>query len=111
MSVCDLLISVDTGLIHLASALGTPCVGLYGPIYPELWMHPGLGRAVISAEAQCRGCFHWYEGEVENCPKGYQECMRLISVESAVFAVRKVLSSSMGALGFRGSFLSVSSCD
>jgi heptosyltransferase-3 len=110
LSCCDLLISVDKGLIHLASAVGTPCVGLFGPIYPELRMHPGLGRAVISAEAQCRGCFHWYDGEVENCPKGHRECMRLISVESVVFAVSRVLSSSRGALGFRGSFLSGSSC-
>ena len=110
LSSCDLLISVDTGLIHLAAAVGTACVGLYGPIYPELRMHPGPGRAVISAEAQCRGCFHWYEGEVENCPKGHHECMRLISVESVVFAVSKMLSSRRGSFGFRGSFLSGSSC-
>ena len=110
LSNCKLLISVDTGLIHLASAVGTPCVGLYGPIYPELRMHPGPGRAVISAEAQCRGCFHWYDGEVENCPKGHHECMRLITVESVLSAVGKVLSSRSGALGFSSSFLSGSSC-
>ena len=110
LASCELLISVDTGLIHLASAVGTACVGLYGPIYPELRMHPGLGRAVISAEAQCRGCFHWYDGEIENCPKDHHECMRLISVESVVFAVSKVLSSRRGSFGFRGSFFSGSSC-
>ncbi|MHC4212796.1 MAG: glycosyltransferase family 9 protein [Planctomycetota bacterium] len=110
MSICELLISVDMGLIHLGVAVDAACAEPYSPIYSGLRVHPGLDRAMISTEAQCCGCFHWYDGEVKNCPKGHHECMRLITVESVVFAVSKVLSSSRGALGFSSSFLSGSSC-
>lgn len=94
LSRCDLLVSVDTGLAHLAAVVGTPCVGIFGPIYPELRMHLGLGRAVIAADAECRGCFHWYDGDVRSCPKGHHECMNLISTESVVSAIYKVLDSN-----------------
>ncbi|MBI4465804.1 MAG: lipopolysaccharide heptosyltransferase I [Acidobacteria bacterium] len=42
-----LLVSGDTGPLHLAAALGTPCVGLYGPTDPARNGPYGPGRAVV----------------------------------------------------------------
>jgi len=91
---CDLLVSVDTGLAHLAAAVGTHTVGIFGPVYPELRMYPGLGRAVIAADAECRGCFHWHDGDVRKCPKGHHECMKLISAEAVFNTICRVLEEA-----------------
>jgi ADP-heptose:LPS heptosyltransferase len=33
---CDLVVGVDTGLLHMAGALGAPWVGLFGPTNPDV---------------------------------------------------------------------------
>lgn len=62
-----LLVTVDTGVLHLASALGTPLVGLYGPSHPRQWgalgthtrnlqaPHPEAGFAALGFERNANG--------------------------------------------------------
>lgn len=56
LAQCDVAISPDSAMVHLASALDVPCVGLYGPISPEL---RGSGRKMkgIAGIAPCAPCF------------------------------------------------------
>jgi ADP-heptose:LPS heptosyltransferase len=45
----SVLVAADTGPLHIASALGTPCVGLYGPTSAERNGPYGIGQRTVSA--------------------------------------------------------------
>lgn len=52
-----LMISNDTGLMHVASAVGTPVVALFGPTHPTLGFAPrGLFDRVLQVDEPCRPC-------------------------------------------------------
>ncbi len=77
---CDLLITNDTGLMHLATALQIKTVAVFGPTTKELGFFP-VGRMVRVAENQelsCRPCTHMGS---KRCPKGHFRCMRDLKPE------------------------------
>ena len=69
----DFVISTDTGPMHLAAAMGTPVVALFGPTAPWRTGPFGLGHQVIRAGLECSPCFK------RQCKT--IECMQKISVE------------------------------
>lgn len=73
---CDLLISCDTGPLHLATAVGTRVLGLFGASDPKRSGPVGPGHRVIMAKGvACAPC------RVRDCKNGrYLECMERISV-------------------------------
>ena len=87
LSACPLVVSGDTGPLHLAAALGVPVVGLYGPkdpaIYGPWYAHTdGLGR-VVRRPVHCSPC------TLRQCPNVI--CMPAIQVEDVVQAVLEEL--------------------
>jgi len=86
-SVCSLVVSADSGPMHLASANGAPTIALFGPTSPEMTGPRGNGRnVVLRGSVDCR--IPCYE---ENCAKGY-ECMRSITAGEVFRAAEKILS-------------------
>ncbi len=77
---CDLLVTNDTGLMHLASALQVPLLALFGPTTRELGFFPlGTRSRVLEVEAlSCRPCTHMGN---HRCPKKHFRCMREITVD------------------------------
>lgn len=72
------VISVDTGIMHLAAALGCPVIALHGPTTP--FQCGGIGPGVVSVEPDglpCRPCL--YLGFEKGC--GENRCMQRISVQ------------------------------
>lgn len=69
----DLLISVDTGPMHMADALGTPVLALFGPTDPCKWGPRGPRSVVLYSPADCSPCW----GRTE-CPD--HKCMSGLSV-------------------------------
>lgn len=79
-----ILISGDTGPLHIAGAVGTPVVALFGPTFPERNGPWSPRDVVISRVAQC-ACF--YE---RRCRKGVP-CINDITVDEALAGVRRCL--------------------
>jgi heptosyltransferase-2 len=84
---CRLLLTNDTGPMHLAAALGTPVVVPFGSTSPEL-TGPGLPgdprHHLLKSDAPCAPCF------LRECPIDFR-CMHGISVERVVEAVVELL--------------------
>ena len=83
----DLLISVDTGPMHIAAAFKTPVIALFGAGNPEIW-HPYSKKAVsIIKNNACNSCMKL------KCPrKGEKEkeCMKAIKIEDILSLVGKI---------------------
>ena len=79
----DLLISTDTGPMHLAAAVGTPVVALFGPTAPWRTGPFGSGHQVIRAGLKCSPCFK------RECTT--KDCMEQISVEDVLDGVEKLV--------------------
>jgi len=77
LSVCDLFVSNDSGLMNLAAACGVPTVAVFGPSEPWRTRPYGPhGRAVIS-ERTCAPCYTL--GPYAGCPYKYHHCLRGLS--------------------------------
>jgi heptosyltransferase-2 len=79
----DVLVSGDTGVGHLAAALGTPVVTLFGPTDPALTSPRGPGR-VVRHPVPCAPCFY------RVCPIDHP-CLRSIAPTMVVDQVLSVL--------------------
>ena len=89
-----LLLTVDSGPMHLAVALDTPLVALCGPTDLRRW-RPGARRgrpAIISRALPCAPC------HARDCPLGHHRCMLDISVSQVVDAALRMLGTSSPAI-------------
>ncbi|OGP59574.1 MAG: lipopolysaccharide heptosyltransferase II [Deltaproteobacteria bacterium RBG_13_61_14] len=76
----DLLISNDTGLMHVATAVQTPVVAVFGPTTRELGFFP-LGPAAKVIEHQDLSCRPCSVHGSDSCPRGHFRCMKEITPE------------------------------
>jgi len=88
----DVVVSGDSGPLHVAAALGTPVVGIYGPTDPlvngPLPWH-GQPVAVLRRDIACSPCYS-VESRAE-CPLGHNICMDLVTVDEVASAVLAIL--------------------
>ena len=94
LAAADAAVSNDSsGLLHVAAALGTPAVGIFGPTSPWHWAPLNPLAAVIETTAQlsCRPCHE------PVCRLRHHRCLRDISVEKVAAAARDALAVKIGA--------------
>ena len=90
-----LLVSGDSGVLHIAVGLGKPTVSLFGPGRARKWAPRGRRHSVINKELPCSPCTTY--GTTPSCPDNIQ-CMQEITVDEVFNAITMQLTSS-GALG------------
>lgn len=93
LSRCQLFVGSDSGLVHLALAVGTPTVGLFGPLDPGFLVAPRRGFIPIWSSVECRGC--WSDGRMkylDHCPKVLPDCMSSIPLSRVVQAADKLIA-------------------
>jgi len=81
---CRLFVGNDNGPMHIAAAVRTPVVALFGPTDPAEWGPWGEGHVVLYKGVDCREC--WRRG---TCWRGEENCLRQITVDEAMVAVRR----------------------
>lgn len=86
-----LLISGDSGVLHLAVGLGIPTVSLFGPGRAKKWAPIGDKHIVLNSGLPCSPCTTF--GTTPPCPAD-AECMRSISVEEVCRAVAVLLANA-----------------
>ena len=82
----DLFIANDCGPMHLAPAVGTKTIGIFGPGEPDIWFpyDPAKGHRLVYHAIDCSHCHR------DLCEK--MDCMKVISVEDVYNAAVDALS-------------------
>ena len=79
-----LVISNDSGLMHVAAALGRPLIAIYGSSTPEFTPPLSTGAQILKLPIECSPCFE------RTCPLGHFNCMMRLKPEQILAKVTKV---------------------
>jgi len=93
LSLCSAYVANDSGPMHIAAAVGTPTIGLFGPGEENIWFpytpaFPGGSSKNIALrkDVPCHPC---HLNVCNRTGSGYMECMNLLSVSEVFNAVRE----------------------
>jgi heptosyltransferase-2 len=78
---CRMLVTNDTGTMHVAAAVGTRVVAIFGPTDPRTTAPLGEGHTIVRRAMPCSPCLK------RVCPEGHHACMRQIPVSEVLTAV------------------------
>lgn len=95
----QLLVSGDSGVLHIGAGLGTPTVSLFGPGIAAKWAPRGKQHVVINHNLSCSPCTRF--GTTPPCPIG-AKCIQDISVDEVFAAARNLLNVKHGEVDCDG---------
>ena len=81
-----LVVTNDTGLMHIAAALGTPLLALYGSSTPAFTPPMSEAATIMKLDIPCSPCFE------RTCPLGHFDCMNRLRPENVYDRVRALLA-------------------
>ena len=90
IETADAFVGGDSGLMHLAEAVGTPVVALFGPTVEAFGYFPSLAASkVVERDLPCRPCSR---NGGRPCPKGTQECLVDLPLQAVEQALDDLLA-------------------
>ncbi len=96
---CATLIGNDTGLMHIAAAVGVSVVAVFGPTSPTIYLPPKAMAIPANIDCPYRRTMEFGPPEcvvVGRCLIGDESCINQVSVDEVVGAVKAVLDLSAG---------------
>jgi lipopolysaccharide heptosyltransferase II len=95
IAACSVYVANDSGPMHIAAAVGTTTIGLFGPGEEGIWFpyDPADGHVAMRKDVPCHPC------HLDFCNRtgeGYMECMHLLTVDEVLAEVGRALARSRG---------------
>jgi ADP-heptose:LPS heptosyltransferase len=98
--LCSVVVGGDTGLLHLAGALGVPVVMFFGPTDPRLVAPKGEDHKIIWHSIDCAPCYtpesvqdkNNFQGNNFICKRGDVLCMNLVTTSDIINNLKTVLN-------------------
>jgi len=88
----DLFISNDSGLMHLAAAVGVPVVAIFGPTNPGSLRPWGIRHKVIRTDLPCPPCFYYSPNPLECKSEDKFRCLKDLPPDTVYAAVCELLN-------------------
>lgn len=88
---CDVFVTHDSASLHVAAAVGTPTIALFGPTNPKRHVPPTFVGQVIKKDVFCSQCYS------PRCRTITHACMQRISVEEVLTTVLGFLAEAEGS--------------
>lgn len=90
MAAAELVVTNDSGAMHMAACAGTPSVSVFGPTVLEQGYRPWQTNSrVVHSVLSCRPCG---KHGSQKCPIGTHECMKLVGSDAVIAASRDLIS-------------------
>lgn len=84
---CNLFITNDTGPMHMAAAMGTPIIAIFGSVLKNLSLPFASDHIALQADLPCIPCGRFYCEELN--------CLKSITVEEVLASCRKILEEEI----------------
>ncbi|MFV0447197.1 MAG: lipopolysaccharide heptosyltransferase II [Vibrio sp.] len=83
LACCESVISNDSGLMHVAAAVGCQVVGIYGSTSPTYTPPLAEKKAIVHTDIECRPCFK------RECPLGHLKCLKDLAPSRVIDALKQ----------------------
>jgi ADP-heptose:LPS heptosyltransferase/predicted O-linked N-acetylglucosamine transferase (SPINDLY family) len=95
LSLCDLLVAPDSGILHVAAAVNVPYLGLFGMADPATRLPFTTRSRALWADIECRGCFRTLEPTgMVRCPHESAVCMERILPGEVLSVTKEMLEAA-----------------